>query len=113
MKTNNHSITIKGSELKKALDKLVFDEDVFEVSADYFWEMDSREKYDNVETKPKEFTLGQVTEEWEFVQKAVGDEDYYPVNNYLSKLGRVLKAIGDTVDQVDTNEHREKQEDKD
>ena len=101
MKKNNEekttkTLSIKGSELKSALDRIVFDDAVFEFEVDYFWEIDAEEIYDCHEN-PKTFTLGQITEEWEMLQTFLRDKDYYPVNTDLRKLGLLLKAIGDTI----------------
>ena len=55
MKKSTKILSIKGSELKSALDRIVFDDDVFEFEVDYFWEIDDEEIYDCYE-KPKTFT---------------------------------------------------------
>ena len=101
------TLSIKGSELKSALDRIVFDDDVFEFEVDYFWEIDDEEIYDCPYTNPKTFGLGQITEEWEMLQEFLQDKDYYPINRDLRKLGLLLKAIGDTVDQSVTSKGRE------
>tara|TARA_B100001989_G_C24490201_1_gene439130 strand:+ start:438 stop:761 length:324 start_codon:yes stop_codon:yes gene_type:complete len=100
------TLTIKGDELKKVLDRLVMDGDTFELEVDSFWEINDDEVY-NIEESPKNFSIGQVTEEWEMLNKSLEDEDYYPLNTDLRNLGRILKAIGDTVDQSKTNEQRD------
>lgn len=109
-KKTNKTLSVSGAELKGIFDKIVLDNDLFEIDADYFWEIDSDEIYDCPENEPKSINLGQVSEEWEMLNSHLEDEDFYPSNIDLVKFGRIIKAIGDNTDIVSLNENREKQD---
>ena len=61
-----------------------------EVGADYYWSIAPDEIY-NVYEKPKQLTLGQLSEDWETLQLSVRSNNLTPYD--LQRISAILKAI--------------------
>lgn len=88
---------IKASELKAVLGYLLeFQKEVgkesFQVDVDYYWNIIREERY-NLYEEPSTFTLGQLTWDWENLQKTLAEKDDTTLY-HLVWLGQILIAIG-------------------
>jgi len=63
-----------------------------ELDVDMFWSIPKEDLY-NVYAEPEEFTIGQVSESWEFLGRLLADPDHM-VGYGLVWLADVLRAIG-------------------
>lgn len=64
--------------------------DVLPLEKDCYWEMSSNEIY-NPYQEPKELTLGQLSEDWEGLKRAVASNSI--ISYDLQRLGNILKAL--------------------
>ncbi|MGY4538156.1 hypothetical protein ACVW0P_002576 [Mucilaginibacter sp. UYNi724] len=60
-----------------------------ELKNDYYWDIDSNELY-NLYEQPKDFALGQLSFDWEHIEKASPDE-LIPYD--FEKVSCILKAL--------------------
>lgn len=91
---------IKLSELRQLCEKLFthIEEIGFEkieLSSDYYWEIPEEGRYDSF-TEPKEFTMGQLSDDWNELQKILRGE-HEPLGYALVWYSAILKAIGEKV----------------
>jgi hypothetical protein len=91
---------IHTSELKIAMKKLISHlEDTnhqsIEISNDFYWDISEDERY-NMEENPKDFLVGQITEDWDFIQQIIKGQNE-PTSYALVWLGKILQAIGEKV----------------
>mgnify|MGYP001235186302 CR=1 FL=1 len=66
-----------------------------ELTNDYYWDISEDERY-NVENDPQDLSIGQLTEDWEFLRK-IGMDDEHTIAYAFVWLGKILQAIGETV----------------
>lgn len=66
-----------------------------EIFEDYYWDISEDERYD-LEKNPKDLIVGQLTEDWEFLQKIIKGENE-PIGYAFVWLGKILQAIGERV----------------
>lgn len=91
---------ISVSELRKITEKLFnhleeINQDPIEITNDYYWDISEEERY-NIENEPKDLTIGQLTEDWEFLQNIKKDEEQ-TISYAFVWLGKILQAIGEKV----------------
>ncbi len=67
--------------------------DSVEITEDYYWNIPEEQKYD-VLNDPKDLDVGQLTDDWEFLQSVL-EEDRDPINYDLVWLGKILEVIGE------------------
>jgi RecA-family ATPase len=68
------------------------EQDSIDVDADYFWEIDRKERYD-VGTRPANLTIGQLTEVDREIHGILAGKE--PVGYALVWLGTLLRAYGE------------------
>ena len=61
-----------------------------ELQNDYYWDIDSKELYNPTE-QPKDFSLGQLSFDWEHIKKAKQDDYLIPYD--FEKVSCILKAL--------------------
>lgn len=61
-----------------------------EVENDYYWAFDEKEIY-NVNEKPKDFSLGQLTDDWETLQSNFKTDDLITYD--LQRISNILTAL--------------------
>ena len=87
-------------ELQAATDKLFAhfketDVDSVELAEDYYWWI-SKEQIYNPNTEPTEFTIGQLSDDWNELRKMLdGKSD--PLGYHLVWLSAILRAIGEKI----------------
>lgn len=91
---------INVSELKTITEKLFshleeINQKSIEIPDDYYWDISEDERYD-VENHPKDFSIGQLTEDWEFLQQ-IGKDNEHTITYAFVWLGKILQAIGEKV----------------
>ena len=85
-------------KLRTITDKLIFHLESLglesiTIEEDFYWNLPPEEKYD-VLKDPDNIDIGQLTDDWEFLQKAL-EEDYYPIGYDFVLLARILEVIGE------------------
>lgn len=91
---------IKLSELRQLSEKLFahLEENGFstiEITSDFYWNIPEETRYDRYE-EPKEFTMGQLSDDWNELQKILrGDRE--SLGYALVWYSAILKAIGEKV----------------
>ena len=61
-----------------------------ELENDYYWKVDEKEIY-AVNAEPKDFSLGQLTDDWETLQNSFKSDDLVPHD--LQRLSNILTAL--------------------
>lgn len=61
-----------------------------EIENDYYWRLDEKEIY-TLDEEPKDFTIGQLTDDWETVQHNFKTDDLIPYD--LQKISSILTAL--------------------
>ena len=95
---NNLKISI--SELK-SVTALLFDHlqevigEEIEIDHDYYWNIPKGNKYDSYD-EPVSFTIGQLTEDWDFLLKILEDSEMVASFGFVW-LSAILRAIGEDV----------------
>lgn len=84
-------MTIELDELKAIFERLIATRDKFEISKDHYWEIWEDELY-NVYKKPENLTIGQLTDDWNELQRINDSEE--PVSYDLVRFARIMRAIG-------------------
>ncbi len=67
--------------------------DQLELEVDFYWNIPENEKY-QMENAPKELDIGQLDEDWEFLQKVL-DPERETLRYAFVWLGTILQAIGE------------------
>ena len=83
---------ITGKELRAIVNKLIREEDVFEIRNDYYWNIPSEDLY-AMEKDPKEFTVGQLSDDWEELKEMFAREDSPILFHDLEHLSPIIRAI--------------------
>jgi hypothetical protein len=65
-----------------------------DLAVDYYWNIPMEQMYDSYE-KPFELDMGQLTFDWDDLQKLF-DPEREPLTNDFVDLAAILRAIGDT-----------------
>ncbi|WP_394828247.1 hypothetical protein [Pendulispora albinea] len=86
------------SKLRVAVEKLLehleqTGHEVAEIPVDFYWNVPSENMYDAYE-KPSELTLGQLSDDWNEIQK-IADGRSEPVNYALVWAAAVLRRLGE------------------
>lgn len=92
--------TVNTDELRDALHVLLVHLErngnkTIEIPWDYYWQIPREYLYDSAD-QPPELDLGQLSSDWEEVQR-IGSGEMPPVSDALVWLAAVIRAIGDTV----------------
>ena len=66
-----------------------------EIPVDYYWDIPKESHYDPY-NKPEEFTLGQLTDDWQELKKILSEEGE-PISYMLVWLSAILRAVGEQV----------------
>lgn len=66
-----------------------------EIEGDYYWEIGKEERY-NVYEKPKEFTVGQLSEDWSWLENYLQNKTE-PISYGLVWCGNILRAVGEKI----------------
>ncbi|MGN7864701.1 hypothetical protein [Chryseobacterium sp. 22458] len=96
MESNNQ--VLKVSDIKKIIMHLsddlnkLDDAEVVELEDDLYWNILDEDIYSPYE-KPGDFTMGSLTEDWEFLQKIIIGERQM-ISYDLYKLASILKYLG-------------------
>jgi len=61
-----------------------------EIESDYYWRIDEKETYD-VNKEPRDFSIGQLTDDWETLQKSLQSDDLIPYD--LQRISNMLQAL--------------------
>ncbi len=91
---------IKASDLRRILEIiLTYEEEIgnteFEIDVDYYWHIPKEIRYDPYsEPEPADLTLGQLTFDWEELERLQADESR-AIGYCLAWLGQILIAIGE------------------
>lgn len=68
---------------------------IVDISADYYWNIPKEQKYDR-EQDPKDLTIGQLSEDWSWLEKiATGERE--PVIFALVWLGEIFRYVGEEI----------------
>jgi hypothetical protein len=93
-------MTVKVSELRSICETLLnhLEENGFstiEITSDFYWNIPEGTRYDRYE-EPKEFTMGQLSDDWNELQKILrGNRE--PLGYALVWYSAILRAIGEKV----------------
>jgi hypothetical protein len=66
-----------------------------EIDSDHYWEIEKEERY-NVYEKPKDLSIGQLSEDWNWLQSYL-DKKAEPIGYGLVWCGNILRAVGEKV----------------
>lgn len=83
---------ITGRELLEIVQKLIKEEDVFEIRNDFYWNIPSEDLY-VMERDPKEFTVGQLSDDLEELREMLAGEDDPILFHDLEHLSPIIRAI--------------------
>lgn len=64
--------------------------DEIEIESDYYWTFDENEIY-NVNEEPKDFSIGQLTDDWETLKHSFNSDNLIPYD--LQRIASILKAL--------------------
>ncbi len=67
--------------------------DRIEIADDYYWNISSESRYDPYK-EPEEFTLGQLTDDWNELSKIL-ENSTEPINYAFVWLAAILRKIGE------------------
>ena len=89
---------ITTTELRQALTKILDHLDeagqaTVTINKDYYWAIPPHQQYDPYE-KPKEFTLGQLSDDWLQIKK-INEGQSVPVGYALVWLSTIIRAVGE------------------
>jgi hypothetical protein len=70
--------------------------DVVEVPQDYYWDVIAPERYDPYNKPVTELGLGQLTDDWQEIEKVLRKEND-PLGSDLVRLSALLRAVGEQV----------------
>lgn len=61
-----------------------------EIENDYYWKVDENEVY-VLDTDPKDFSIGQLTDDWKTLQHSFESDDLIPYD--LQRISNILTAL--------------------
>jgi hypothetical protein len=68
--------------------------DSVSIDEDYYWEVSDEDRY--VVEKTPELVVGQLSEDWEFLQKLL-EPDREPLSYHFVWMGKLCAAIGESI----------------
>jgi hypothetical protein len=60
------------------------------IENDYYWDIDENELY-SVSNEPKDFSIGQITDDWRTLESSLGSDDLIPYD--LQRIASILKVL--------------------
>ena len=68
-----------------------------EIPYDYYWYIPTEQEYDvSAEPRPKSFTIGQLSDDWQELRK-VATDNRETLSYYFVWLSSILRAVGETL----------------